>query len=458
MMAEFSQITSYGFYLIFIALMFAFATFALVSLKEGEKRAAKKSAIFFFIALFVLIVSDFFPQQVFILVSGAVFFLLLLFLLSFFLPVGKIQLRRELPSSRIDERDIPFSRIRLVSGTEEYKSYYEMRPKNQRIDDRMRQMPGLLSQDAKFANAIGFRAADSSFDFIETFRTEVEHDGRNGQKHPPASDYTEAVKRVAGYYGAHSVGIAELADYHIYSNIGRGTGKYGDPIRLDHRYAVAFTVKMDHRLIRSAPQTPVVMESGKKYVAAATIAMQLALFISKMGYSSRAHIDGNYRVIAPLVARDAGLGEIGRMGLLMTPDLGPRVRIGVVTTDMPLSVDEYKPEASVIDFCLICKKCAENCPSRAIQFDDRHEIGGALRWQINADSCFQYWNVAGTDCGKCISVCPYAHPDNFLHQLMRKAIKHSGFARRTALQLDDLFYGKNPEEFPLPGWLETESL
>ncbi len=46
--------------------------------------------------------------------------------------------------------------------------------------------------------------------------------------------------------------------------------------------------------------------------------------------------DAHFRVVCPLVARDAGLGEIGRMGLLMTPELGPRVCIGVVTTDAPL--------------------------------------------------------------------------------------------------------------------------
>ena len=457
MMPDIFQIAGCGFNLIFFTVILALAVMALNSLKEGEKRAAKTGAVFFASALIILIAANLLPQQIFALLSIATFFLLVVILILFFLPIGKVQFRREVPQNRVDERDIPFSRIRLEPGTEEYKSYYEMQPGNKNKDDRMRQMPGLLSQDAKLANAIGFNTADSSFDFIEIFRTEVEHDGINGQKHPPSFDYTGAVKQVAAYYGAHSVGITELAGYHIYSHIGRGTGKYGDPVRLDHRYAVAFTVKMDHRMIRSAPKTPVVMESGKKYVEAAAIAMQLALFISKMGYSSRAHIDGNYRVIAPLAARDAGLGEIGRMGLLMTPDLGPRVRIGVVTTGMPLTTGSYKPEASVIDFCLICKKCAENCPSRAIQFGDQSETGGALRWQIDAESCFQYWNVVGTDCGRCISVCPYAHPDNFLHQLMRKAIKHSGFARRAALRLDDLFYGRKPEEFPLPDWLEPRT-
>lgn len=67
--------------------------------------------------------------------------------------------------------------------------------------------------------------------------------------------------------------------------------------------------------------------------------MQLAEFMRSIGYPARAHIDGSYRVVCPLVARDAGLGEIGRMGLLMTPELGPRVRIAVVTTDLPLVPD-----------------------------------------------------------------------------------------------------------------------
>ena len=37
------------------------------------------------------------------------------------------------------------------------------------------------------------------------------------------------------------------------------------------------------------------------------------------------------------------------MGLLMTPRLGPRVRIAVVTTDLELLPDKATPDASMID-------------------------------------------------------------------------------------------------------------
>jgi len=51
----------------------------------------------------------------------------------------------------------------------------------------------------------------------------------------------------------------------------------------------------------------------------------------------------------------------------------------------------------------------------------------------NPLQCFRYWNVIGTDCGRCMVVCPYSHPDNAAHNMVRRAIRRSGFARRMAL-------------------------
>ena len=74
-------------------------------------------------------------------------------------------------------------------------------------------------------------------------------------------------------------------------------------------------------MVSAAPSASIVMESGQQYLGSGIIALQVAAFIRNLGFEARAHIDGNYEVVCPLVARDAGLGEIGRMGLLMTPKL-----------------------------------------------------------------------------------------------------------------------------------------
>ncbi len=427
--------------------------FGLQSRSEGDRRAARVALVGAVLALGLLGLALQLPATVqmalgaLLLGAGGLGGLLLL------LPLGRVDRGDDVPRERVDEREIMFARARLQPGSREYAAYYALHPEHLAVDERLRALPGLLSPAALKAHPLHFAAAEAGFLIPEALREEV--DGPIAETPLPLTpdDATRYLKGLARHAGARTVGVAELRPYHVYSHIGRGSGEYGAPLEVEHCYALAFTVEMDHALVGAAPNAPAVVETAQAYAEAAQIAVRLAAFIRSLGYPARAHIDGNYRVVAPLVARDAGLGELGRMGLLMTPELGPRVRLGVVTTDLPLVVDGRSLRTDVLDFCRICKKCAENCPSRAIPFGDRQEIAGALRWQIDSVKCFHYWNVIGTDCGRCISVCPYAHPDTFSHNLVRWALRHSGFARRMALRLDDLFYGRTPAPRRPPSWM-----
>ena len=416
--------------------------FAIVSLQEGESRFTAIAFLMTIVLSFPFFLATLLTLQFKWLLLGIVGAVGLIGLMLFLLPIGSVERGYDVPSKRFDERDIVFARRRLKPGSPEFEAYYAMRPQKRDIDDKRRALPGLLSPKALKADPDFFAAADASFAMTEAMRDEVDGPVSDERMGLTPTQGTSLIKELALYYGALEVGICELQPYHVYSHIGRGSGTYGDPISIDHRYAIAFTVEMNYDVMKQAPEAPVVMESALRYVQAATIGLQLGYHIRSMGYLARAHIDGNYRVIAPLLARDAGLGEIGRMGILMTPRLGPRVRLGVVSTDLPLIPDERRYDTSMLDFCRICVKCATNCPSQAIPSEDRLEIDGALRWRINADKCFHYWNVIGTDCGICMSICPYSHPDNWGHNTIRWAIQRFGAARRAALWLDDFFYGR----------------
>jgi reductive dehalogenase len=440
-----------------LVVLSGWVAWGLLSLREGERRAARvafgataATALPFF--LFALL-----PSQTQIPILGAIMALVVVGSVLFLLPVGRAERGNDVPTRRFDERDILFARARLTPGSSNYQAYYAMRPQNKAGDDKSRSLPGLLSPDAREANALIFAATEASFGLTGALREAVDGPlAPERVEHPPALMSTY-VKALARYYGAHTVGIAELKDYHVYSHVGRGSGEYGAPITLEHRYAIAFSVEMDHGMVGTAPAAPTVLESARQYVEAAKIALQLSNLMRWLGYPARAHIDGNYRVIAPLVARDAGLGEIGRMGLLMTPTLGPRVRLGVVTTDLPLIPDRRDDDTSVLDFCRVCKKCAAVCPVRAIPGDDRQDIDGVLRWRINSELCFRYWCVTGTDCGRCIALCPYSHPNNVMHNLVRRTVRRSGVARRAVLWLDDVFYGATPPPKPSPAWVPPQA-
>lgn len=353
---------------------------------------------------------------------------------------------------RYDERDIPFSRIRLRPGGAGFDSYYAMRPEKKAVDDEIRSLPGLLSPGASLAEPVLFASPEGSFFLTDALRDAVDGPVAETRLELGPARMSEYLKALAVYYGARAAGVAELLPYHVYSHIGRDFRRYGEPIPFEPGYAIAFTVEMDLRMTRAAPRAPAVMESGRQYVEAARIGVQLAAAVRKMGHPARAHIDGNYRVVVPLVARDAGLGEIGRMGLLMTPRLGPRVRLGVVTTSLELVPDGPTRDATVIDFCERCRKCALNCPARAIPDGSRIETGGVVRWTIDGDACFRYWNVIGTDCARCLAVCPYSHADNLFHNAVRWGIQRSALFRRAAVRLDDVFYGRRPAPTEPPDW------
>jgi len=432
--------------------LLAFGGFGWVSQREGERRATRVAFMVGLGGALIFLLTAVLPRPVQWLVIGVLVPAGIVGLILFFLPIGKIEIGEDTPTQRFDERQIMFARSRLQPGSPEYESYYAAHPDHLAGDERTRAQPGLLSPNAKFANPFHFASTNGSFELTYALRDAV--DGSlTGDGSTLSVEYmTRYIEGLARYYGALDVGVTELRPYQVYSHVGRGAGKYGEAIEIEHTHAIAFTVEMDFEMTGTAPKSTLTMESARQYVEAARVAVQLANAIRNLGYSARGHIDGNYQVIAPLVARDAGLGEIGRMTLLMTPREGPRVRLGVVTNDLALIPTPRKPDPAIIDFCNICKKCAENCPSNSIPLDGRKEIDGALRWKLDEETCFRYWNAVGTDCGRCMAVCPYAHPDNLAHNLVRWGIARSGAFRRLALWMDDLFYGKKPAERDAPGW------
>lgn len=429
--------------------------FAMVSRREGKKRAVwiALGTAFFILLLF----SGVFAWGIQAVRIAALALLVAdgLALIFFFLPVGRRAKTAQSPAERIDERVIMFARARLRPGSAEYEAYYQAHPADLAGDERIRSHPGLLVPNQTFNPALLSAASEASFDAVEALRPLADGKAAAKKIRMELNQGGEFIRALARHYGALAVGFTELKPYHLYSHIGRGPGEYGAPIELDHTHAIAITVEMNAENVSAAPAQPITMESSRQYLNAGAAAVQLAAAIRRMGYEARAHIDGSYRVICPLVARDAGLGEIGRMGLLMTPRQGPRVRLAVVTTTLPLPAAVYQPDASLLDFCSICKKCAENCPSKAIPAGERTVINGALRWQIDQQRCFDYWCRIGTDCGRCLAVCPYAHPDHWLHNLVRWGIRHSGMFRRAAYYADHLFYGRKPRRKPAPEWARS---
>jgi epoxyqueuosine reductase len=102
-------------------------------------------------------------------------------------------------------------------------------------------------------------------------------------------------------------------------------------------------------------------------------------------------------------AIEAGLGQLGMNGQLLTPHAGSRLRMMTLNTDAPL------PFGAPVDFgitglCEECGVCARNCPSGAIRRRAAMHRG-VYKWKINTERCIPVVSQAD-GCAACMRVCP----------------------------------------------------
>lgn len=108
-------------------------------------------------------------------------------------------------------------------------------------------------------------------------------------------------------------------------------------------------------------------------------------------------------------ATRAGLGFIGKSGLLITPDFGPRVRLVTVFTDLPFPTGQPILKGR----CGGCRLCVEACPVGAIRGRE-WRAGMAKEKLIDARACRReakrlLEERVGADeavCGICVAICP----------------------------------------------------
>jgi len=429
----------------FLILICFFLMFSLYNLVEREKRAFWRSSSFL-VGLALLnfgfrLVKAPLENWLF----GAVFVLFFFVLVLFLVPsLKKRSVEIVGKQEKIDERDIIFARFDLVEGTGNFKEYYERKQGYRKIDDEIRKIPDILASSHFNKNPELFSLATVEFDYLEHQLTQVQGEVFERMTQSSPAENTRMIKNIIKYLGGDICGVCLLDQAYVYSHVGRGPEPYGQKIVANHKYAIAFALEMDLGMIASAPRAPVIVETGRKYVEAARISITTASFIRRLGFPARAHIAGsNYQVMLPPLAWKGGLGELGRLGILITGEYGPRIRLGLITTDLPLVPDAPR-SLGIQEFCRKCQKCARNCPAQAIPYGDKSEENGVLKWVLDREECYRFWRKAGTDCAVCISVCPFSKPDNSFHNLIRGVTERSSFAQGFSIRADDFFYGRSP--------------
>lgn len=266
------------------------------------------------------------------------------------------------------------------------------------------------------------------------------------------------IKRVARYIGADIVGIAPTHPSMLYAGnryVQDGTAEdayeQDSPEELARKfpYIIVATVAWDYNMIQAHRHHIGDAAYHLSQMRGNMILKSLEGYVRELGYTA---IRGAATPQAAALA--AGLGELGRNGLIISEKFGARVHMpDPILTNLPLVPD--KPiDIGVDDFCKVCRKCAVTCPTNSISFDDKVVYNGIEKHKINWLTCYrlrpfvvEHWE----SCLTCVTVCPYTKPNVWWRSLAVSALRTCPIPMRPPLVramkwMDDRFWGVLPQK------------
>nr|VFJ44619.1 MAG: Epoxyqueuosine reductase QueG (queuosine biosynthesis) [Candidatus Kentron sp. FW]VFJ69407.1 MAG: Epoxyqueuosine reductase QueG (queuosine biosynthesis) [Candidatus Kentron sp. FW] len=214
-------------------------------------------------------------------------------------------------------------------------------------------------------------------------------------------EWSRHIKDYAVAIGVDKVGITHLKPEWVFDR---------DDVPKE-QYIILLASRMDYEALSSSIMRrfrKTIHEVLTVYYRNHVRARKLADWVRSHGWAAYGY---GYPVNTPLnllpIAIEAGIGELGKHGSLICPEMGALFRLTYVLTDLPLAIDGRR-DYGIDDYCAGCQVCVRNCPTAAI-YNEKQMVRGVERWYVDFDKCVPYFNeYAG--CGICVAVCPFSQP------------------------------------------------
>ena len=262
---------------------------------------------------------------------------------------------------------------------------------------------------------------------------------------PNPKEHADLIKATLYFLGADAVGISRCPKWTWYSH-----NAIGEEIVPTHDQAISMIIDQGYETTdgSSGDDWIAVAQSMRAYLRFSLLGGVIAKQIRNLGYEAKAHTVMDGDVLQPPLLLLSGLGEVSRIGeVILNPYLGPRLKSGVVTTNLPLAHD--KPiDFGLQKFCESCNKCARECPSGAITAGPKLMFNGYEIWKSDSQKCTTYriTNKGGAMCGRCMKTCPWNLEGLFAEKPFRWAAINIPRAAPVLAKLDDVLGngGLNP--------------
>lgn len=184
-------------------------------------------------------------------------------------------------------------------------------------------------------------------------------------------------------------------------------------------YAVSYTIPLSDAvvdMISDAPTHTYFHHYRSINALIDNLSLRCGRMLAKSGYKyvpvpASQSVNGLQGIFSHKYAASlSGLGYVGKSGLFISSENGPRVRLGTILTDYPFDTQNASP----VSQCGDCNICVLSCPATAI-LGQHWSVSGTREDILDAHACSKYMKDKfqkigrGSVCGICMRVCPKGH-------------------------------------------------
>ncbi len=263
-----------------------------------------------------------------------------------------------------------------------------------------------------------------------------------------AGQLTETIREKARSLGFAEVGFTAYNRDYTYASKKKWA-------RYDH--AICLAMEQEYEPTQTIPSMAAEHTHFGTYRVEGKSGLDLADWIRSFGYHAQVHSpNDNSAVYIPMFV-DAGLGQLGANGQLLSPHFGSRARLMIITTDAPVKYDA-PIDYGVHKFCQVCQVCVQRCPARALM-KEKIWYRGAEKNKLIYKRCRPVM-ARYLGCGICMKVCPiqkFGLPAVMEHYIETGEVLGKGTHNLEGYTLEDKGYfgpGElptfDPEVFDMP--------
>ncbi len=219
----------------------------------------------------------------------------------------------------------------------------------------------------------------------------------NNTKTETTPEFWEEFEKKAREMGIDLISYTPVNENYIFKNL-----------KIYGKNAIVLGMEMNWDNIKTAPSELCGVEAFKVYMELGDKTIELTNYLKEQGYKAETYHPFGGKLLFTAHAVAANLGIMGRNGLIITPEFGPRQRWAIISTDAEIPETSKRDLSEMKEFCKTCGACVKNCKGGAA-FETPIEKEGGIITHIDRSKCINSL-LYNNYCSVCLKVCPQGVP------------------------------------------------